>query len=266
MRDAGPQNAYRYTRSARRRCGAITSVTEKCQDISDTQRPRRPGVGQDAVAMARGVTDEAERRVRAAGSGAGSMHGEAVPTARNKPAERIQMGQALPRGGHRRTGRSDTPATRLATAGERRGRAAGSGAAPEARVGSQEAAGIAQTEAGARKRGRAQRPDDCANHRAGRLRQEEEAPDGADRTSDGGPHPQGGSTERSVDGGLQGVVASARRRAVRAAHGAGRPQPLRTAGGAPGRHRDEGGPPGVPAIVRAATTAHPSGARAPHGD
>src|SRR3954467_15140604 len=78
------------------RCGAITSVTEKCQDIGDTKRPRIRGIRQDAAAMARGVTDEATRGVRAPGSGARSVSGEAVSAVRDKPAKRLQVAQTLP--------------------------------------------------------------------------------------------------------------------------------------------------------------------------
>src|SRR5881396_250078 len=74
------------------RCGAITSVTQKCQDIGDTFRPRRPVGGRDAVAVEQGVADEAARGICAAGPGAESMHGEAVSPIRDKPAERLQVG------------------------------------------------------------------------------------------------------------------------------------------------------------------------------
>src|SRR5204862_4097684 len=115
-----PPDAYRYTRSAWRRppaghehehglehgCGAITSVTQKCQDIGDTFRPRRRVGGRDAVAVEQGVADEAARGICAAGPGAESMHGEAVSPIRDKPAERLQVGQSLPRGGGRWAARS----------------------------------------------------------------------------------------------------------------------------------------------------------------
>ena len=86
--------------------------------------------------------------------------------------------------------------------------------------------------------------------RAGFRRRNAEASDAAGWTGDAGTCTARGGAQRPVDGGLQGVVAGTGRRAMRAAHGARRPQPLRAAGGAPRQHGDGGSSPRIPAAIR----------------
>jgi len=179
-------------------------VTEKCQDIGDTFGLRRPVEGLDAVAMEQGVADESARGIRTVSAGAESVHGKAVPAIRDKPAERLQMGETLPRGGDRRAAGSVPEASRVAGASERGGRAASTRAATEEGMGTQEARRIAETEVAARRSGsrRTERADHRPNHRAGRLRQEAEAFDAAGRTGDRGACSARGGAQRPVDGGF----------------------------------------------------------------
>src|SRR5437763_10888334 len=154
--------------------------------------------------MKQGSAKKYEIVFRTVSAGAEYVNGKDVPEIRDKPAERLQMGQTLPRGGHRRAAGSDPEASRVAGASERGGRAASTRTATEEGMGTQKARRIAEAEVAARRSGsrRTERADHRPNHRAGRLRQEAEAFDAAGRTGDRGACSARGGAQRPVDGGF----------------------------------------------------------------